>query len=74
MKNMVYTFCVLFYIDLVGEPLPTAAWEWCFKVVGKEKCVLVDTYWQTGMALCFIYIIYTERVRVSDQQSIHILS
>ena len=33
---------------LVGEPLPTAAWKWYYKTVGKEKCVMVDTYWQTG--------------------------
>ena len=46
MKNVI-VFCVL-----VGEPLPTAAWEWYFGVVGKEKCVLVDTYWQTGMVGC----------------------
>ena len=33
----------------VGEPLTEAAWEWYYKVVGKEKCTLVDTWWQTGM-------------------------
>ena len=32
----------------VGEPLPTAAWKWFYKEIGKQKCVLVDTYWQTG--------------------------
>ena len=32
----------------VGEPLPTAAWKWYYEKVGKEKCILVDTYWQTG--------------------------
>jgi acyl-coenzyme A synthetase/AMP-(fatty) acid ligase len=34
-----------------GEPLPTAAWEWYYKAIGKEKCVLVDTYWQTGTTI-----------------------
>ena len=32
----------------VGEPLPTAAWKWFYREIGKENCVLVDTYWQTG--------------------------
>ena len=32
----------------VGEPLPTAAWKWFYEEIGKQKCVLVDTYWQTG--------------------------
>ena len=40
--------------DIVGEPLPTAAWKWYYKNVGKEKCILVDTYWQTGMVKGYI--------------------
>lgn len=31
----------------VGEPINPEAWEWYFKHVGKEKCPIVDTYWQT---------------------------
>lgn len=31
----------------VGEPIDVAAWEWYFKEVGKEKCPIVDTWWQT---------------------------
>lgn len=31
----------------VGEPINPEAWEWYFKNVGKEKCPIVDTYWQT---------------------------
>ena len=31
----------------VGEPIDEAAWLWFFKEVGKEKCPLVDTWWQT---------------------------
>ena len=34
---------------IVGEPLPTAAWKWYYENVGKQNCILVDTYWQTGM-------------------------
>ncbi|KKQ68279.1 MAG: Acetyl-coenzyme A synthetase [Parcubacteria group bacterium GW2011_GWC2_39_11] len=31
----------------VGEPIDKAAWQWYFKEVGREKCPLVDTWWQT---------------------------
>jgi acetyl-CoA synthetase len=31
----------------VGEPLNPEAWHWYFKHIGKEKCPIVDTWWQT---------------------------
>src|SRR5437763_14556497 len=31
----------------VGEPINPAAWEWYYKVIGKERCPIVDTGWQT---------------------------
>lgn len=31
----------------MGEPINEEAWHWYNKVVGKEKCALVDTWWQT---------------------------
>jgi acetyl-CoA synthetase len=31
----------------VGEPINPSAWEWYYKVIGKEKCPIVDTWWQT---------------------------
>lgn len=31
----------------VGEPINPEAWRWYFNVVGKGKCAIVDTYWQT---------------------------
>ncbi|HFC04492.1 MAG TPA: acetate--CoA ligase [Rhizobiales bacterium] len=31
----------------VGEPINPEAWEWYYKVVGKKKCPIVDTWWQT---------------------------
>jgi acetyl-CoA synthetase len=31
----------------VGEPINPEAWRWYFKHVGKEKCPVVDTWWQT---------------------------
>ena len=31
----------------VGEPINPEAWMWYYKVIGKEKCPIVDTWWQT---------------------------
>ena len=31
----------------VGEPINEEAWEWYHKNIGKEKCPIVDTWWQT---------------------------
>jgi len=31
----------------VGEPINPEAWMWYYKNVGKEKCPIVDTFWQT---------------------------
>ncbi len=31
----------------VGEPINPTAWEWYYRVIGKEKCPIVDTWWQT---------------------------
>jgi acetyl-CoA synthetase len=31
----------------VGEPINPEAWMWYRKVIGKEKCPIVDTWWQT---------------------------
>jgi len=34
-------------LGTVGEPINPHVWEWYYKVVGKEKCPIVDTWWQT---------------------------
>ncbi|HEX5002857.1 MAG TPA: acetate--CoA ligase [Bacteroidia bacterium] len=31
----------------VGEPINKEAWEWYFDNIGKKKCPIVDTWWQT---------------------------
>jgi acetyl-CoA synthetase len=31
----------------VGEPINPEAWKWYYKVIGKEKCPIIDTWWQT---------------------------
>ncbi|MCC7430181.1 acetate--CoA ligase [bacterium] len=31
----------------VGEPINPEAWKWYHKVIGQEKCPIMDTWWQT---------------------------
>ncbi|MDN3557346.1 acetate--CoA ligase [Halomonas maura] len=31
----------------VGEPINPEAWEWFYRVIGNERCPIVDTWWQT---------------------------
>jgi acetyl-CoA synthetase len=31
----------------VGEPINPEAWRWYYKVIGKERCPIMDTWWQT---------------------------
>lgn len=34
-------------LGTVGEPINPEAWIWYHDVIGKEKCPIVDTWWQT---------------------------
>jgi len=34
-------------LGTVGEPINEEAWHWYHKNIGKEKCPVVDTWWQT---------------------------
>jgi len=31
----------------VGEPINPEAWKWYYTVIGKERCPIMDTWWQT---------------------------
>jgi acetyl-CoA synthetase len=31
----------------VGEPINPEAWRWYYRVIGKEECPIMDTWWQT---------------------------
>jgi acetyl-CoA synthetase len=42
-----YKFKNLRVLGSVGEPIDSSTWHWYFKEIGKEKCPIVDTYWQT---------------------------
>jgi acetyl-CoA synthetase len=34
-------------LGTVGEPINPEAWMWYHKTIGKERCPIVDTWWQT---------------------------
>ena len=34
-------------LGTVGEPINPKVWKWYFKIIGKEKCPIIDTWWQT---------------------------
>jgi acetyl-CoA synthetase len=34
-------------LGTVGEPINPEAWVWYWKVIGQERCPIVDTWWQT---------------------------
>lgn len=42
-----YDLSSLKVLGTVGEPINPEAWRWYYEVVGKSRCSIVDTYWQT---------------------------
>jgi len=42
-----YDMSTLRTLGSVGEPINPEAWLWYHRVIGKERCPIVDTWWQT---------------------------
>lgn len=42
-----YKFNSLRLLGSVGEPIDMSAWQWYFKEIGKGRCLILDTWWQT---------------------------
>lgn len=42
-----YDLSTLRVLGSVGEPINPEAWTWYHDVVGRKKCMVVDTFWQT---------------------------
>ncbi len=42
-----YDLSSLRVLGTVGEPINPEAWKWYYENVGKSRCAIVDTYWQT---------------------------
>ncbi len=34
-------------LGTVGEPINPEVWKWYFEIIGKSKCPIIDTWWQT---------------------------
>ncbi len=41
-------------LGTVGEPINPQVWKWYFKTIGKEKCPIIDTWWQTETGAAMI--------------------
>ncbi len=41
-------------LGTVGEPINEEAWHWYHQNIGKGKCPVVDTWWQTETGACLI--------------------
>ena len=42
-----YDLSSLRVLGSVGEPINPEAWIWYYEVIGKKRCPIVDTWWQT---------------------------
>ncbi len=42
-------------LGTVGEPIDEATWNWFFKKIGRSKCPIIDTYWQTETGTAVIH-------------------
>jgi acetyl-CoA synthetase len=42
-----YSLSSLKTLGSVGEPINEEAWQWYYRYIGKSRCPLVDTWWQT---------------------------
>jgi acetyl-CoA synthetase len=42
-----YSLSSLKVLGSVGEPINEEAWQWYYRYIGKSRCPLVDTWWQT---------------------------
>ena len=42
-----FNLSTLRLLGTVGEPINPEVWKWYFDVIGKNKCPIIDTWWQT---------------------------
>ncbi len=49
-----YDLSSLRLLGSVGEPINPEAWKWYYRVIGKERCPIMDTWWQTETGMFMI--------------------
>ncbi len=42
-----FNLSTLRMLGCVGEPINPEAWRWYFDIIGKKRCPIMDTWWQT---------------------------
>jgi acetyl-CoA synthetase len=58
-----YNLNSLRIIGSVGEPLNPEAFEWYYRVIGKQRCPILDTWWQTETGMHMITTVIGEPMR-----------
>jgi acetyl-CoA synthetase len=58
-----YDLSSLRILGSVGEPLNPEAFEWYYRVIGKNRCPVVDTWWQTETGMHIITTMVGETMR-----------
>ena len=58
-----YNLSSLRIIGSVGEPLNPEAFEWYYRVIGKMRCPILDTWWQTETGMHMITTMIGEPMR-----------
>jgi acetyl-CoA synthetase len=49
-----YDLSTLRLLGSVGEPFNREAWMWFYKVIGRQQCPIMDTWWQTETGMFMI--------------------
>jgi acetyl-CoA synthetase len=58
-----YDLSSLRILGSVGEPLNPEAFEWFYQAIGKKRCPIVDTWWQTETGMHMITTMVGEPMR-----------
>jgi acetyl-CoA synthetase len=58
-----YDLSSLRILGSVGEPLNPEAFEWYYRIIGKDRCPIVDTWWQTETGMQMITTMVGEAMR-----------
>lgn len=58
-----YNLSSLRVLGSVGEPLNPEAFEWFYHIIGKDRCPIVDTWWQTETGMHMVTTVLGEPMR-----------
>ncbi|MBK8847254.1 MAG: acetate--CoA ligase [Bacteroidetes bacterium] len=62
-----YNLSSLKILGTVGEPINEEAWQWYHQLIGKDRCPIVDTWWQTETG----GIMITSLPNINEQKPAH---